>query len=58
MIISGLTTFKGKEYCKAEYTANSNGNSVHTIYYFTEDSKDVWVQTTVNGQTSEVHVTG
>lgn len=56
-VIIGPATFKGQEYCKGEETVTTNEMTVKTVYHFTYEAKDMWIQSTINGQTSEVHVT-
>ncbi len=56
--IVGIVDFKGKSYCKAEYTLDVPGQKSVYTYYFNVDSSDMWAVFDVNGQTQEIRVAG
>lgn len=55
-IIVGVEEYKGKEFCKGESSLETQGIKVDTVYYFTENAKEMWILTTVMGKTTEVHI--
>jgi hypothetical protein len=56
--VLGIDQYKGKSYCKAEYTIDAPGQKGTMTYYFNEDSSDVWVLMDMNGQKQEMHMGG
>ena len=56
--IVGLTQFKGKTYCKAEYVAEYGGQKALYTYYFNEAATDMWVVWGIGGQIQEIRVAG
>ena len=54
--IVGIEQYKGKSYCKAEYTVDAPGQKGTVTYYFNEDSSDVWMLMDMNGQKQEFHM--
>lgn len=55
--IIGLTQFKGKTYCQAEYSMEGAGQAMKYTYYFNEASDDMWMIMDVGGQKQEIHIT-
>ena len=51
-----MIDYKGGQYCKGFHTQTIQGMTIETVYYTTESGADVWAETTVAGQKSEVHV--
>jgi len=54
--IKGIVTYKGGQYCKIDATVNTGGYSISYTYYVGPDKKDMWVVTSIGGQTQEIHV--
>ena len=56
-IIEGIETYKGSKFCKGVQTTNIEGvGEVQTTYYFNEDAEEMWVISTISGQTTEIHI--
>ena len=56
--IVGLTQFKGKTYCKAEYVAEFGGQKAVYTYYFNEGATDMWAVWDIGGQIQEIQLAG
>ncbi|MFH1770502.1 MAG: hypothetical protein ABH828_03015 [archaeon] len=55
--IVGIETYKGKQFCKGVQTTNIQGvGEVQTTYYFNEEAQEMWVVSTIAGQTTEIHI--
>ncbi len=57
VIYDGIVDYKGGKYCKGFHTQIIQGMSINTVYYTTYGAEDIWIETNVAGQKSEVHVT-
>ncbi len=56
-IIIGVTEYKGNAVCEAEHTMTQEYvGEIQTTYYISEDSKQIWVLSTMMGQTTESYV--
>jgi len=54
--IKGFVTYKGGQYCQVDATLNTAGYNLAYTYYISQDEKDMWVTTSIGGQTQEIHV--
>jgi hypothetical protein len=55
--VIGLSTYKDKTYCQAEYTMEAGAQKTGYTYFFSEDGKDVWLLMEVGGRKQELHLT-
>jgi len=54
--IKGLVNYKGGQYCQIDTTISTAGYSLAYTYYVSPDEKDMWVTTSIGGQTQEIHI--
>lgn len=54
--IQGMSSYKGQEFCKGIHSQEMQGLQIDTTYYFNYGAQEMWVISTVMGQTTEVHI--
>ena len=57
VVYEGMVDFKGGRFCKGLHTQTIQGMTINSVYYMTANGEDIWVETEVAGQKSEVHIT-
>ena len=55
--IEGLEMFKGRQYCKASASLESDESTLDYTYYFNQQGNDVWVVVGSGNDTTETHLT-
>ena len=56
-VISGITQYRGEPVCQVEHTTTQEYvGEIQTTYYISEDSRQIWIVSTMMGQTTESYV--